>query len=59
MPWTLKLRGRRSGAYDDGMRVVVVGTYLTVLSAMALIWFEKQYSCLPSFTAVMAMEPVD
>ena len=34
-------------------------THLTILSAIVLIWLEKQYSCLPSFSAVIETVPVD
>jgi len=34
-------------------------THLTCLSAIVLIWFEKQYSYRPSFCAVMDALPVD
>ena len=34
-------------------------THLTVLSAIVLIWLEKQYSCRPSFVAVMDTVPVE
>ena len=33
--------------------------YLTILSASVLIWFEKQYSYRPSFSAVIDTLPVD
>ena len=33
--------------------------HLTILSAIALIWLEKQYSCRPSFSAVMDTVPVE
>jgi hypothetical protein len=34
-------------------------THLTILSAIALIWLEKQYSYRPSFSAVMDTVPVE
>jgi hypothetical protein len=33
--------------------------HLTILSAMVLIWLEKQYSYRPSFSAVMDTVPVE
>ena len=33
--------------------------YLTILSAIVLIWLEKQYSYRPSFSAVMDAVPVE
>jgi hypothetical protein len=38
---------------------MTLNTHLTNLSAMALIWFEKQYSCRPSCAAVIEAVPVD
>jgi len=34
-------------------------THLTILSAIELIWLEKQYSYRPSFSAVMDTVPVE
>jgi hypothetical protein len=34
-------------------------THLTILSAIVLIWLEKQYSCRPSLVAVMDTVPVE
>ena len=62
-----------TGNIDDAMHVETTGnhewnsramtswmrSYLTTLSEIALIWFEKQYSCRPSFSAVIETWPVD
>lgn len=37
----------------------ITGTHLTILSEIALIMFEKQYSCRPSSSAVIDTVPVD
>ena len=37
----------------------LANTHLTILSAIVLIWLEKQYSCRPSLVAVMDVVPVE
>jgi hypothetical protein len=58
-PCTLKLINKRALSTVRGLVSRVANTHLTILSAIVLIWLEKQYSCRPSLVAVMDEVPVE
>lgn len=58
-PCTLKLIDKRVLSTTSRLVSRVANTHLTILSAIVLIWLEKQYSCRPSLVAVMDTVPVE